>query len=32
MSGLTDTVTLANGVKMPKLGFGVWQVKDGMRL
>lgn len=29
MSGLTDTVTLANGVKMPKLGFGVWQVKDG---
>ncbi|MDR4997131.1 aldo/keto reductase [Bacillus altitudinis] len=28
MSGL-DTVTLANGVKMPKLGFGVWQVKDG---
>ncbi|MGE6631879.1 aldo/keto reductase [Bacillus sp. NPDC077027] len=29
MSGLGDTVTLANGVKMPKLGFGVWQVKDG---
>lgn len=24
ISGLTDTVTLANGVEMPKLGLGVW--------
>lgn len=26
---LKDTITLANGVKMPRVGFGVWQVKDG---
>ncbi|WP_088810544.1 MULTISPECIES: aldo/keto reductase [Listeria] len=26
---LKDTVKLANGVEMPRLGFGVWQVKDG---
>lgn len=30
MSGhLHDTVTLNNGVKMPLLGLGVWQVEDG---
>ncbi|WP_099221530.1 aldo/keto reductase [Listeria costaricensis] len=27
--GIKDTVTLANGVEMPRLGFGVWKVKDG---
>lgn len=27
--GLTDTVTLNNGVKMPWLGLGVWKVEDG---
>lgn len=26
---LTDTYTLANGVKIPKVGFGTWQSKDG---
>ncbi|WP_163655645.1 aldo/keto reductase [Listeria sp. PSOL-1] len=26
---LKDTVELANGVLMPHMGFGVWQVKDG---
>lgn len=26
---LKDTITLANGVEMPRVGFGVWQVKDG---
>ncbi|EFS00844.1 aldo/keto reductase [Listeria seeligeri] len=26
---LKDTVKLANGVEMPRLGFGVWKVKDG---
>jgi diketogulonate reductase-like aldo/keto reductase len=29
ISGLTDTVTLNNGVKMPKLGLGVWQLDEG---
>jgi diketogulonate reductase-like aldo/keto reductase len=28
-SSITDTVTLNNGVKMPWLGFGVFQMKDG---
>ncbi|WP_239255675.1 aldo/keto reductase [Listeria ilorinensis] len=27
--GIKDTVKLSNGVEMPRLGFGVWQVKDG---
>lgn len=26
---LKDTITLANGVEMPRVGLGVWQVKDG---
>lgn len=26
---LKDTVKLANGVEMPRLGFGVWKVNDG---
>ncbi|MFC4653300.1 aldo/keto reductase [Lactococcus nasutitermitis] len=26
---LTDTYTLANGVKIPKVGFGTWQSADG---
>ncbi|MBC1422449.1 aldo/keto reductase [Listeria seeligeri] len=26
---LKDIVKLANGVEMPRLGFGVWKVKDG---
>ncbi|MBC1433926.1 aldo/keto reductase [Listeria rocourtiae] len=26
---INDTVTLANGVKMPQFGFGVWRVNDG---
>ena len=25
----TDTVTLANGVKMPCVGYGTWQTPDG---
>lgn len=29
MKTLTDTYTLSNGVKMPKIGFGTWQVPDG---
>ncbi|WP_199617129.1 aldo/keto reductase [Paenibacillus alkalitolerans] len=28
-TGLTDTVTLNNGVKMPWLGLGVWRVEEG---
>ena len=28
-SSITDTVTLNNGVKMPWLGFGVFQMEDG---
>ena len=28
-SGIADVVTLANGVKMPWLGLGTWQVKEG---
>ena len=26
---LTDTYTLANGTKIPVLGFGTWQSADG---
>jgi len=28
-SALTDTFTLANGVKIPVIGFGTWQTPDG---
>jgi diketogulonate reductase-like aldo/keto reductase len=29
MKVLTDTYVLSNGVKIPKIGFGTWQVPDG---
>lgn len=29
ISSLTDTFTLANGVKIPVVGFGTWQTPDG---
>lgn len=29
MKSLTDTYTLSNGVKIPVIGFGTWQVEDG---
>ena len=29
MNKLTDTYTLNNGVKIPVIGFGTWQSKDG---
>jgi diketogulonate reductase-like aldo/keto reductase len=29
MPALTDTFTLANGVEIPKVGFGTWQIPDG---
>lgn len=29
MSFLKDTYTLSNGVKIPKIGFGTWQVPNG---
>ncbi len=29
MRMLTETFTLSNGVKLPKIGLGTWQVKDG---
>jgi diketogulonate reductase-like aldo/keto reductase len=29
ITGLADTVTLNNGVKMPRMGLGVWQVDEG---
>lgn len=29
MTGITDTFVLANGVKIPCLGFGTWQTPDG---
>ncbi|MCO6558009.1 MAG: aldo/keto reductase [Bifidobacterium sp.] len=29
MTILTDTYTLNNGVKIPKIGFGTWQIPDG---
>lgn len=29
MNILTETYTLSNGVKIPKVGFGTWQINDG---
>ncbi|MCJ1704099.1 aldo/keto reductase [Rathayibacter sp. VKM Ac-2926] len=29
MPALTDTFTLSNGVEIPKIGFGTWQIEDG---
>ncbi|WP_431278659.1 aldo/keto reductase [Leifsonia poae] len=29
MPALTDTFTLSNDVKIPKIGFGTWQIPDG---
>ena len=29
---LKETVTLANGVEMPRFGLGVWQVDDGQEV
>jgi diketogulonate reductase-like aldo/keto reductase len=29
MPALTDTFTLANGIEIPKIGFGTWQIPDG---
>jgi len=29
MSALTDTFRMANGVEIPKIGFGTWQITDG---
>ena len=29
---IKETVTLANGVEMPRLGLGVWQVEDGQEV
>ena len=29
MKSLTDTYTLSNGVRIPCVGFGTWQSKDG---
>jgi diketogulonate reductase-like aldo/keto reductase len=29
MSALTDTFSLANGVQIPGVGFGTWQIPDG---
>ena len=29
MPALTDSFTLANGVAIPKIGFGTWQIPDG---
>jgi diketogulonate reductase-like aldo/keto reductase len=29
MSALTDTFTLSNGVAIPRVGFGTWQIPDG---
>jgi diketogulonate reductase-like aldo/keto reductase len=29
MSVLTDTFVLSNGVRIPKVGFGTWQIPDG---
>ncbi|WP_378146644.1 aldo/keto reductase [Cnuibacter sp. UC19_7] len=29
MSALTDTFTLSNGVEIPQVGFGTWQIPDG---
>lgn len=32
INSITDTVTLRNGLKMPRLGFGVCEVKDGQEV
>ena len=32
LNSLTSTVTLQNGVKMPVMGLGVWQAKDGQEV
>ena len=29
MPALTDTFTLSNGVRIPQIGFGTWQIPDG---
>ena len=29
MAALTDTFTMANEVRIPKIGFGTWQIPDG---
>ncbi len=29
MSALNETYTLSNGVKIPKIGFGTWQIENG---
>lgn len=29
MSALTDTFAMSNGVAIPKIGFGTWQIPDG---
>jgi diketogulonate reductase-like aldo/keto reductase len=29
MSALTDTFTMSNGVTIPKIGFGTWQIPNG---
>lgn len=29
MAALTETFALANGVQIPKIGFGTWQIEDG---
>jgi diketogulonate reductase-like aldo/keto reductase len=29
MTALTDTFTMADGVRIPKIGFGTWQIPDG---
>ncbi|AMM20738.1 2,5-diketo-D-gluconic acid reductase [Frondihabitans sp. PAMC 28766] len=29
MTALTDKFTLSNGVEIPKIGFGTWQIPDG---
>lgn len=29
MKGLQDSFTLSNGVRIPKIGFGTWQIPDG---
>ena len=29
MPALTDTFTLSNGVTIPRIGFGTWQIPDG---
>lgn len=31
LHGLEDTYELANGVKIPVIGFGTWQTPDGER-